>query len=771
MIVLIISVTMPIYYPVSARYKHKRFSKNYLKSFKAHDLVDNIHVGKRGFSDFPNIVSMDVEGAINQESDHMFYYNDLVRRDLIISSDILSNNNNSAVVLIKIRKISLDNLKLLNISFKTENCKLINSTNILLSSSELEGLNKGLDIELKIIVLKNNTEIGKILVWARGKTCKNNTIVGSKSILLTDHENYKWIIGKTKKIDDYKHPNSKMNSKSPGTLIVYGWWYYENSNGEQVPIKNALVILYDDDTLTTWELARTYTDENGYFEFPPIENNDGYLEDGYDVWVAVYCENSIVKVTDGGTNSYAFRTSKTDNVPDGYFYIGSWVVVDDQLTQLYEPGCFEIFEHVNEAANWLYQQTLWRRSQVTVYWPYGDWPCTDGNIIYIPEGDWYSNAATIYHEYGHDVMYEAYGYRWPDSGNYDGHYVFSDTDFGFAFIEGWAEFFECAVDNNPYNLADLGMNIENNTWFNVVDEDDLDGAYVEGSVASILWDIFDEIDLWENDSLSLGFDEIFNVLLNYNPNNIHEFWDYFINDYGYEEQLRDIYFHYGVNKGVKTKWTVMIYLDGDNNLESSAINDVLEMASVGSNEDVSIVIMFDRSEYYDTSYNDWTYTRIFYVVKGFEPYPYNALENLGEQNMGDPNTLYSFVTYVIENYPSDKYILVLWDHGSGWEGCCLDDSHNSDILDTWEIRLALNWVKSDYPNFHLDIIGFDACLMASLEAAYEIYNEFTDFMVASEETEPGDGWPYDEILDLIKSYPDLSSDEIADLIAYLYVNS
>jgi hypothetical protein len=87
----------------------------------------------------------------------------------------------------------------------------------------------------------------------------------------------------------------------------------------------------------------------------------------------------------------------------------------------------------------------------------------------------------------------------------------------------------------------------------------------------------------------------------------------------------------------------MVYLDGDNNLESCAIDDFLEMSSVSSTAGVNIVVQFDRIPSYSSAYDDWTTCKRFLVTPGMTPTPANALTDLGECNMGDPNTLSDFV--------------------------------------------------------------------------------------------------------------------------------
>ncbi|MCD6488404.1 MAG: hypothetical protein J7K21_04185 [Desulfurococcales archaeon] len=106
---------------------------------------------------------------------------------------------------------------------------------------------------------------------------------------------------------------------------------------------------------------------------------------------------------------------------------------------------------------------------------------------------------------------------------------------------------------------------------------------------------------------------------------------------------------------------------------------------------------------------------------------------MGEVNTGDPDTLKSFIEFVVGNYPAEHYMLIIWDHGGGPGGAAWDYSSDDDYLTLKEIREAV-----EEAGVHLDIIGFDACLMATIDAAYEFRN-VADYLVASEETEPGHG--------------------------------
>ncbi|MEM9385949.1 MAG: clostripain-related cysteine peptidase [Pseudomonadota bacterium] len=196
-------------------------------------------------------------------------------------------------------------------------------------------------------------------------------------------------------------------------------------------------------------------------------------------------------------------------------------------------------------------------------------------------------------------------------------------------------------------------------------------------------------------------------------------------------------------------WTVMIYMAADNNLEDAALIDLDEIEAGMPEQGVEIIVLIDRAKEYTESLGNWTDARILRMRPNQErgTLASEEIKRLGEINTGDPRNLEKFIQYSVGNYPAKRYGLVMWDHGGGWQGMADDedagDGQSHDNLSLPELRKALS---SAIPQGRkLDFIGFDMCLMAQVEIAYEVA-DFARFMVASQAVEPGYGWPYDVLL-------------------------
>jgi len=118
--------------------------------------------------------------------------------------------------------------------------------------------------------------------------------------------------------------------------------------------------------------------------------------------------------------------------------------------------------------------------------------------------------------------------------------------------------------------------------------------------------------------------------------------------------------------GQPAKWTVMVYMNADNDLERFGVRDFLEMSKVGSTQDVNILVQMDRTPGYTEEYGNWTQTLRFKVEKNMTPTKEESLSDIGEANMGEPSVLKNFIDWGKQNYPAENYILVIWDHGDGW---------------------------------------------------------------------------------------------------------
>ena len=213
--------------------------------------------------------------------------------------------------------------------------------------------------------------------------------------------------------------------------------------------------------------------------------------------------------------------------------------------------------------------------------------------------------------------------------------------------------------------------------------------------------------------------------------------------------------------GKQAKWTYMIYMDGDNNLETSVTTDIEnELAPFGSNKDVNVVVLADRIPEYADQAGDWTSTKLFYVTKNLEPTPEHAIADWGERNMGDPQTLVDFIKWSRENYPADHYALILWDHGWGWHpGYTMrDDTSDGDALEQEEIIAAM---KEAGP---VDVVGYDACEEQMIEVQ-STWRQYAKAVAASQEDVWWRGFRHDFILEALEKNPSMTGEELAVVMA------
>lgn len=212
----------------------------------------------------------------------------------------------------------------------------------------------------------------------------------------------------------------------------------------------------------------------------------------------------------------------------------------------------------------------------------------------------------------------------------------------------------------------------------------------------------------------------------------------------------------------------MVYLDADNNLEDVGIENFLNMAQVGSTNDVDIVVLFDRSSSYDARYSDWSSTKRFHVEKDMTPDAANGVD-LGELNMADPATLTDFVKWADATYPADHYFLDIWDHGLGWQGVATDDTPQpNDRMTAVELGSALADIRT-YLGRPLDILANDACRM-TLEIMYQA-SPYVSYMVGSEKDEPAAGWPYNTVLGALTANPAMDAIQLGTALVDRYVQS
>ncbi len=234
----------------------------------------------------------------------------------------------------------------------------------------------------------------------------------------------------------------------------------------------------------------------------------------------------------------------------------------------------------------------------------------------------------------------------------------------------------------------------------------------------------------------------------------------------------------------KKQWTFIVYVAADNDLRAFAYNNIKQMASVGSNEYLNIVVHVDIR----FINNNKKSTVRYYIEKDRFVQPKNNSNFSKPMDSGDPQTLISCCEWAINDYPAENYALILWNHGTGIidpknykiinpaelfsfnpktnkldldrtigfldllyffnqdeRGICWDNS-TGNYLTNKKLDFALNEICTRImKNKKFSLIGFDACLMSMLEVGVIIKN-YADVMVGSQEVELGTGWNYSQVL-------------------------
>ena len=199
--------------------------------------------------------------------------------------------------------------------------------------------------------------------------------------------------------------------------------------------------------------------------------------------------------------------------------------------------------------------------------------------------------------------------------------------------------------------------------------------------------------------------------------------------------------------------------------DGAASTDIGEMTSGVWGDNINVVIQTGGATRWSNRMINPNRTQRFNYHNG----EFKMVADLPLQPSSTSETLADFIRFCKDEYPSDHRILVLWNHGAGPFGYGNDSIYNG-LFTLNDIRSALKSVyRPNIDNPPFDIIGFDACLMSTLEVTHAL-DGFADYYCLSEEVEPGDGWDYGPWLQAMTEDPTMNPAQVARAIADSYID-
>ena len=215
-------------------------------------------------------------------------------------------------------------------------------------------------------------------------------------------------------------------------------------------------------------------------------------------------------------------------------------------------------------------------------------------------------------------------------------------------------------------------------------------------------------------------------------------------------------------------WTIFVYLCGTDLETDSGMgtDDLEEMAKSSPSDKVRFVVQTGGTEEWTEDDVDTDKTDRFLVQNG----EITKVDEKKLTNMGTPDTLADFLVWGTSNYSSEHMGLVLWNHGGGSiTGVCFDEKYDQDSITLMEMDAAL-LKASETSKRKFDFIGYDACLMGTVEVA-NVLATYADYMFGSEEMEPGSGWDYTAIGNFLSKNPDSDTEALGKVVCDSFYES